>query len=139
MKILTTGSRHWRSWQLIEAWIAGLPEDTAIVVGDQRTYDSEKRIYYGADYLVAHYAVAYGLAPVHIYKADWTEFGKAAGPIRNEIMYAEHPDIDHVAAFLSVDPTTGKLYPSTGTNGCIRLGEKRGLPIERHYDADWKE
>jgi hypothetical protein len=37
--------------------------------------------------------------PVHTYKADWAKDGRAAGPLRNQRMLEEHPDIRYVLAF----------------------------------------
>ncbi len=41
------------------------------------------------------------------YPADWGKYGKAAGPIRNQQMLDENPDIDLVIA-IHEDPTLGR-------------------------------
>ncbi len=76
----------------------------------------------GADSLGEHYAAAHGI-PVKRFPADWLQYGKAAGPIRNRKMaeYASKGEGILVAFW------DGK---SRGTASMIRLAEKCGLRIK---------
>lgn len=55
------------------------------------------------------------------YPANWKEHGKAAGPIRNQIMLDAKPDI--VLAFHD------DLENSRGTGDMIRRASKAGVPV----------
>jgi hypothetical protein len=53
--------------------------------------------------------------------ASWRLHGKAAGPIRNQLMLDLHPDIELVVAF--------PLEGSVGTWHMCRIAEKQGFPV----------
>ena len=76
----------------------------------------------GADALGERYAKEHGI-PVVRFPADWLEYGKAAGPIRNRKMaeYASEGEGVLVAFW------DGR---SRGTASMIRLAEKAGLQIK---------
>lgn len=71
----------------------------------------------GADLLGERYAKERGY-PIKRFDADWTKFGKAAGPIRNGKM-AEYAD--YLIAFWD-----GK---STGTADMINQANKKGFGV----------
>jgi hypothetical protein len=74
----------------------------------------------GADFL----ADVWGLKnkiKIKRYQADWKKHGKAAGPIRNELMLTDNKDIDLIVAFPG-----GK-----GTDNMIKLALTRKLKIKR--------
>ena len=77
---------------------------------------------HGADALGERYAKEHGI-PVKRFPADWQQYGKAAGPIRNRKMaeYAAERDGMLVAFW------DGK---SRGTASMVRLAEKYGLRIK---------
>lgn len=58
------------------------------------------------------------------YPADWNQYGKTAGPIRNSLMLAQHPDIDLVLAFH--DDLEGS---SKGTLDMVRKAQKGGIEV----------
>lgn len=72
----------------------------------------------GADTLAA--SVAYELGwTVEPYPADWDQHGRAAGPIRNELMVSKGADV--CLAFL--------LPGSKGTIDCMRRCKIRRIPV----------
>ena len=71
----------------------------------------------GADTLAVRYALEHGL-PCDPFPADWKQWGRRAGYLRNEQM-AQHAD-----ALIAV--WDGK---SPGTRHMIRLAQARGLPV----------
>lgn len=70
----------------------------------------------GADTLADKAAKARGIG-VHVYKADWKTWGKAAGPIRNQQMIGSHPDM--VIAFPG----------GRGTEDARRRAIAAGIPL----------
>jgi len=62
----------------------------------------------GADTL-ARYWAKHNKVKVTTVKADWKSHGGAAGPIRNERMLKEHPDIEGVIAFPEGGPGTAHM------------------------------
>lgn len=72
----------------------------------------------GADYLAGEWAKKNGFE-VYVYEANWKDFGKAAGPLRNSAML--NADIDFVIAFWD-----GK---SPGTRDTITKARAMRLPV----------
>ena len=71
----------------------------------------------GGDEGVEQWAAAAGI-PVEVYRADWREYGKAAGPIRNRRMLTEgKPDV--VLA----------LPGGIGTRNMVELAETDGVRV----------
>lgn len=112
MRVLVCGSRGWNNpqiiWNALETLADHHPQAT-IIHGDAR----------GADSIADHVAKALGLT-VHAVPAQWEQFGKAAGPMRNKQMLDMAPD--HVLAFRS----DGK---SNGTDHMIKLAARAGVPV----------
>lgn len=116
MKVLICGSRNWEDPGLmidtIEEYIYSLPRHTIIIHGGAR----------GADTLAGITAESRGLE-VREYPANWKEFGRRAGPIRNATMLAkEKPDL--VVAF------TLNLAESRGTKDMVQRAIAAGIPVE---------
>lgn len=79
----------------------------------------------GADAAAAHWyeTAGFDLGCIEIkYHADWEQFGKRAGPIRNEKMVKE-ASADLVVAF--------PLFDSRGTKHTIELAEAAGIPVKK--------
>lgn len=76
----------------------------------------------GADTLGEKFAKAYGY-PLKIFLADWSKYGKAAGPIRNEEMvkYASEADRGILIAF--------PVSESRGTRNIIKLAKRYKLEV----------
>lgn len=77
----------------------------------------------GADELGAIVARTFGAGyEVRVHPADWEKHGRAAGPIRNQMMLdVEAPD--HVLAFVRTD------LPCKGTWDMIHRALKAGVPV----------
>lgn len=76
----------------------------------------------GADALGERFAKAYGY-PCKIFAADWSTYGKAAGPIRNEEMakYAAEADRGILIAF--------PIGESRGTRNMVKIARQYGLEV----------
>lgn len=117
MRVLITGSRGWHDAAPMNAILAGLDvlsegasQDLVVIHGNARS---------GADLLADTLGRQWGATVVRE-PADWGQYGKAAGPIRNQKMIDEHkPDVCY--AFRS----SGK---SNGTDDCVARARKAGIP-----------
>lgn len=97
MKVLVFGSRRWVDQFPIEKALRSLPISTTLVHGDAR----------GADRIAGYVAEIIGLK-VKVYPADWARYGKAAGPVRNEVMLKDNPDIELALGF-TIGDTPGSV------------------------------
>ena len=114
-KILITGDRSWVDRKMIreilETWL--MPGDTLIHGGAR-----------GVDRLAGEEAEAMGFA-VKSVAALWSQFGRAAGPIRNAKMLTEEPYF--------VLAVHDDLATSKGTADCVNKARKKGLYVFLHY------
>lgn len=113
MRILCCGSRHWRDRDAIEAVLSRHVGD-----GDVTVIHGGCR---GADRLAGEVADALGFK-VQVFEADWTRYGKSAGPVRNRRMVESGPEAAY--AF------TANLETSRGTADCVRRLRSAGVPVE---------
>lgn len=110
MRLLVCGSRNWRHYEPVLAWVEHLYPDV-VIEGEA----------HGADTLGRRAAVALGI-PVERYPAQRKIYGKRAGPIRNQQMLDEgKPDL--VLAF------SEDIEHSTGTKDMIRRSLKANLEV----------
>lgn len=116
-RIIVAGGRDFNNYILLTKTLDSVLErytlsEVSIVSGCCR----------GADAFGERYAKEHGI-PVVRFPADWLEYGKAAGPIRNRKMaeYASEGEGILVAFW------DGR---SRGTASMIRLAEKAGLQIK---------
>ena len=114
MKILVTGDRMLQNYQMVETIIAYI-DPTVVVHGGAR----------GADTLAAEAARTIG-ATVKKYRADWNEYGRAAGPIRNQQMiddeHTTEEPIDMCVAFHD------RIKTSRGTKDMVRRALRAKIP-----------
>ncbi len=110
-RVLVCGSRDWRDRAKIKERLLKLPENTVIIEGGQR----------GADLLARGVAEEIGLDLIEL-PANWTRYGKPAGPRRNRRMLDLNPKL--VIAFHS------DIENSKGTKGMIGESKGRGVPVE---------
>ena len=113
MRVLVTGDRLWSDPVLIREALSKMAN------GVQHTliHGCAK----GADTLAALEALKLGFL-VEPYPANWGQYGRAAGPVRNRQMLTEGlPDI--VFAFHD------NLDASKGTANMVKLARKAGLPV----------
>lgn len=118
MRLLVCGDRDWDDEWIVRTVVWG-----AAVSGHDDPVDvlieGEAR---GADSLAREAAKAYDEINVDPYPADWTEYGKAAGPIRNRQMLKEgRPDV--VVAFHD------DLVMSKGTRDMCEVAAANGIPV----------
>jgi hypothetical protein len=119
MRVLVCGDRNWTDRRSIEREIRKLLEVgliSLVIEGGAR----------GADAIARNVADQLGI-PRQTFLADWSAYGKAAGPIRNLRMIAEgKPDL--VLAFHA------DLAKSKGTKDMIESATRAGIPV-RHFDG----
>lgn len=123
MKVLVTGSRDWTDEKAIfDALFEA--QATLVIHGGAR----------GADGLAKWTARRVGIKERE-YPARWEEFGKAAGPLRNqEMLDKEHLPEDPITRVLAF-PLPGSI----GTWDMVRRAERAGIPVKvcgPGYDAD---
>lgn len=111
MKILCCGDKNWDDITKIEDILRDYPNTTIIIHGNAK----------GADTLVATIAFLRKIS-VESFPANWSQYGRAAGPIRNQLMLDEgKPDL--VIAFHT------NLDTSKGTKDMIKRATKAGIPV----------
>ena len=116
-RILVTGARDWEFRELIEddlRWLAGhtLTGYPALVITGGAK---------GADTMAREIAKEMGLE-TKVFPAKWEEFGKKAGPIRNQQMLDEGKPTLVLAYFKN-------LEKSKGTKDMVKRALKVGLPV----------
>jgi len=107
MRLLVCGGRNYSDTEMVYSALRELHPSVVITGG-----------YKGADGLA--YAWAYPVVPTDVYEADWGQYGRAAGPIRNQRMLDEGKP-DAVLAFPG----------GRGTADMIRRAEAAGVRIIR--------
>jgi hypothetical protein len=113
LRVLVTGSRKWVDREAIYAsmiaqWDEAGRGETTLVHGAAK----------GADTLAA--SIAYELGwTVEPYPADWDQFGRAAGPIRNALMVSKGADVCLAFPFAN----------SRGTIDCMRRCVIARIPV----------
>lgn len=125
MKILVCGGRHFNNYNVLEMIIDNIlthkyVDDIEIVSGGCA----------GADKLGEKYAKLNNF-PIKVFPANWTKYGKAAGPIRNKEMvdYIKQYNDSLVMAFTSKN--------TKGTQNTVALAKKANIPvIEIPYDIN---
>lgn len=104
--VLITGGRDFYDAAAVRAAIEGLDPRPGLVLHGGST---------GADALADRIARELGI-PVHVFPADWTRYGRSAGPRRNAEMIALRPDL--VLAFPG----------GRGTANCVLQARLAGIP-----------
>ena len=113
-RILVTGSRDWEDAHIIEteltkAWKRfGFPDEIVLVSGNCPT---------GADHIAEQIWSMMGLQ-TELHPANWTKYGKAAGPLRNREMVALGADL--CLAFIKNN--------SRGATHCLTLAQEDDIP-----------
>lgn len=105
---LFCGSRDYFDCDLIRQDINALPDGSVVIEGGAK----------GADATAKAEARARGLHVASV-PALWDEYGRAAGPLRNQSMLRLRPDV--VYAYVQ--------GASPGTRGMIRLAENAGIEV----------
>lgn len=126
MRIIITGSRHWIDYRRIQKVIETAYQ-TARSKGESlyvRHGDNPS----GADHLAQNIVYQYNQSGhtdivEEARPAEWDEYGKAAGMIRNNQMIAPG-DVDQVHAF--------PLQDSRGTIGMMKISVDAKIPVWNH-------
>ena len=109
MIILISGDRYWDNADIIKRELEKFLADTVIIHGAAK----------GADTIAGIVAKNLGMRVIP-FKADWLQYGKAAGPIRNKQMIDEgKPDL--LLAFHS------HIETSKGTADMIQRAKKANI------------
>lgn len=112
MRLLVCGSRVYSDREFMRQIITEIGPDLVI-----------HGAYRGADMLADSIAKELGIG-VEPYKAEWTKYGPAAGPIRNQKMLDEgHPDM--VVAFFDGERTDG-------TTDMVRRAARAGVLVREY-------
>lgn len=106
MRVLICGDRGWTDKDAIRNVLAGLEDVTHVIEGEAR----------GADTLAREVADEFGIT-VLPFPAKWTQYGRAAGPIRNKQMLDEGKP-DFVIAFHN------NITESRGTKDMLEQARK---------------
>ena len=114
MKVLITGSREHPHVSIVSIVLGGLnlTRYDEVIVGDNDFTPNS------VDLFTRAWCEAHEI-PCYVFEADWNEFGRAAGPIRNRAMVDQAPDV--VFAF-----PCGR---SRGTRNCIKLAREAGIKV----------
>lgn len=113
MKVLICGDRNWADYDKVLDVMKGLGdkyEDLIIIEGGAK----------GADSLAKKAAIECDLEYKE-FKANWKEYGRAAGPKRNQQMLEEKPDL--VIAFHP------NIDESKGSKDMVRRATKAGIDV----------
>lgn len=105
-RVVVTGGRHYEDYARVLSVLADLDHDCVIVHGGAS----------GADSLASRAAQELGLG-VEIYLPNWSRYGRAAGPMRNQLMVMN--------ASLVIAFPGGR-----GTRSCILAAERIGVPVQ---------
>lgn len=129
IRVLVTGDRNYTDRQAVYEELSRLQNETLAPdkanpgknLGDFILIHGSAR---GADTLAADVAQELGWT-IEGYPADWKQYGRAAGPIRNtQMLESGHPDI--VVAFHQ------HLSESKGTKHMVIIAKKAGIPVWHH-------
>lgn len=120
MRVLICGDRNWKDRDAIFACVSALPESVPIIEGKAR----------GADRIAGEAARFYGHT-VFEFPADWNQYGKSAGFIRNRQMMKEGKPA--LVVFFH-----NNLKASKGTRDMVEIATKAGIPIINGRSvSDW--
>lgn len=112
MKILCCGDRNWDDESKVRKILAEYHYRYPINI----IHGNAK----GADRIAAMVAMQLNMG-VESFSANWAEHGKAAGPLRNQLMIDAHPDL--VIAFHS------NIENSRGTADIVKRARLAGIPV----------
>lgn len=123
MRLLVCGDRNWTDREYLYESLDAVHSSYGVEV----VIEGEAR---GADILGRFWAKDRGI-PVQPYPADWDQYKKAAGPIRNrEMLNDGKPD-----AVIAFHPD---ILNSKGTRDMVNVARKAGVPVRvLPSEQDW--
>lgn len=119
-RIIIAGSRTFNDYKLLKKSIYNLFKDRNIKKNNVRIISGTAN---GADKLGERYAQEFGLKLTKMY-AQWNEYGKSAGYIRNEQMAKYAVEDDNLGVLIAFWDGISK-----GTKHMIDLANKHGLEV----------
>ena len=122
MRLLVCGDRNWNYFPTILSFIASLQPEVVI-----------QGLAKGADCMGKGAARQLGI-PCLDFPANWREFGRAAGPIRNQKQLDEGKPTHCLAFHANIDA-------SKGTKDMINRCVKAGIPVRLVYNylGHWRD
>ncbi len=132
MRILITVSRSWKDWDTVrraydEATAAHPNEVITVVHGNNPDGDRE----------AARIATVRGCV-TEGHDANWSAYGNAAGPIRNQEMVNAHADV--CLAFIRPCRKAGcrkpKPHDSHGASDCVSKARAAGISVWTYRSGD---
>ena len=146
LRILVTGSRWWRDRPALALGISGWLEWIGtcighaypipiVVHGGQRTWDPQRREWYGADWIAGEVARGWGFGEER-HPADWDRCAAGCAPAhrnprRGGGTYCPAAGHRRNAEMVVTGPDVALGYPlgaSPGTRGCLALARAAGVP-----------
>ena len=121
-RIIICGGRHFKDYNALESLVDSVLVEKGLSNNEVEIVSGHCE---GADMLGELYAKNHRII-CKVFPAEWTKYGRAAGPIRNSHMieYASESAIPIVVAFVS--PRT------KGTTDTVNKAIKRGFSIFRY-------
>ena len=113
--ILVCGGRHFIDFPL-------LCDILDNVIGDTKEIEIVSGHCQGADMLGEKYAEEHDM-PVKLFPADWTKYGRRAGPIRNKQM------VDYIKSFHNRIVIAFTNENTIGTRNTIAIAKKAKIPV----------
>ena len=119
VRILICGGRHFEEYNFFEACVDSFLENHDF---DYTALELVSGGCIGTDKLAERFAVEHGCV-IKVFPANWKQYGKAAGPIRNKQMieYINQAEQKFVIAFTSVN--------SKGSLGTIKMANNYNIPV----------
>lgn len=112
-RLLVCGGRDYNDEQTMYLTLINFLPIGVLIEGEAR----------GADSMARRWAEDHSIT-VEQYPADWKQFGRAAGPIRNQQMIDEGKPTEAVAFY------DRPRLESKGTADMVRRLKKAGIPVE---------
>ena len=121
-RIIICGGRHFNDYDTLETLVDSVIAENALSIDEIEIISGHCE---GADTLGEQYAKNHGLACI-LFPAEWSKYGRAAGPIRNSQMieYASKSQNPIVVAILSPR--------AKGTMDTVKKATKKGFTIYWH-------
>ncbi len=108
LRLAVVGSRSCEDYEMVSGFLKNFNNQKPIIVSGGAK---------GVDSLAERFADENELKK-KIYKADWSKYGRAAGPVRNQQIVENS---DAMIAFATRD--------SNGTKNSVKLAVKKGIPV----------
>jgi YspA, cpYpsA-related SLOG family len=122
MRVLVCGDRNWWDRATMLKHLMAIAKEQSQYKGIVVLIEGEAR---GADQMSADIVSTelrdFGWR-IEKFPANWTKYGKAAGPMRNEDMLNAEPDL--VLAFHN------DIKNSKGTAHMVKIARAKGIPVE---------